>query len=260
MSDSEDTGTRYSSPLEGVTIESIQITLDLYRSGKAGVAIDTLWQFACPILSHYELELDITPEHDVSADNVEDASLMLDILETASMIWDYCVLDPDKKQSALDILTDNLLGHSPERHEADQFMHLLHNMEGLWRTLSQETNHVDPNWSPCEDPTFAPAPSLGPHTSSYYGPDNLDIPEAFALFSRPLLEIDAVNHDPDLLEETMARAEAYWELAHAPSDQRDRQLEQLIQEYASQSFSSQKLRSEALSMIQHFHQLFPERK
>ncbi|MBX2818149.1 MAG: hypothetical protein KTR29_00665 [Rhodothermaceae bacterium] len=260
MSDIEGTGTRYTSPLEGVTIESIQITLDLYRSGKAGVPIDTLWQFSCPILNHYQLELNIDPGSDVTAENIEDASLMLDILETASMIWDYCVLEPKKKLSALDTLTNDLLGHSPERTEAEQFMHLLSNMESLWLTLSKDAENTDPNWSPCEDSTWDSSTPISTNGTSHYGPDSLDIPEAFALFSRPLLDNDAVNSDPDLLEEAMTRAEIYWELAHVPSDQLDRHLNRLAEGNPLSSTPGKTLKEEALSMIEHFYQLFPERK
>ena len=260
MSDTEGTGTRYTSPLEGVTIESIQITLDLYRRGKAGVPIDTLWQFACPILNHYQLELEVTPSTDVTPENVEDASLMLDILETASMIWDYCSLAPKKKLDALGSLTQDLLGHSPDRHESEQFMLLLSTMETLWFTLSKETQHTDPNWSPCEEPDWNASPPIHQNGGSHYGPDHLDIPEAFALFSRPMLDNEAVNSDPDLLEEIMARAEAYWELAHVPSDQVDHQLSRLVSGLNTSLTPHTDLRKEALSMIEHFHQLFPERK
>ena len=261
MNDTEGPDTRYSSPLEGVTIESIQITLDLYRQGKAGVPIDTLWQFACPILNHYQLELAVIPSTDVTTENVEDASLMLDVLETASMIWDYCVLEPSKKLSALESLVRDLLGHSPDRQESEQFMHLLSNMESLWFTLSKDAANGDLSWSPCDDPTYELPPSPMPYNGdSHYGPDQLEIPEAFALFSRPLLENDAVSSDPDLLEDVMARAEAYWDLVHISSDQRDHHLNRVIQEFASNSTPAGFLREEAYSMIEHFHQLFPERK
>lgn len=260
MSDPEDTGAKYSSPLEGVTIESIQITLDLYRTGKAGVPINTLWQFACPILNHYQLELAITPSNDVTSANVEDASLMLDVLETASMIWDYCELDPKQKLRALDSLTQDLLGHSPERQESEQFMLLLSTMEALWFTLARDTAPTDPDWEPCDDPAEAVFSTLNTNGTSHYGPENLDIPEAFALFSRPLLDNDAVNSNPDLLEEAMTRAEAYWDLAHASPDHFDQHLDNLVQDHISSITSSQELRKEALSMMEHFRQLFPERK
>ena len=260
MNETEGTGSRYTSPLEGVTIESIQITLDLYRKGKAGVPIDTLWQFACPILNHYQLELDISPSTDVTHQNVEDASLMLDILETASMIWDYCVLDPKKKLDALDSLTQDLLGHSPERTEAEQFMVLLSSMESLWFTLSKDSQPSNPDWSPCDDPTWHASTQINQNGASHYGPDKLDTPEAFALFSRPLLDNEAINSDPDLLEEVMSRAEAYWELAHIPSDQIEHQIKNVIQAFDKSLTPGVDLSQEAFSMIDHFYQLFPERK
>ena len=260
MNDPEGTGTKYTTPLEGVTLESIQITLDLYRAGKAGIPINTLWQFACPILNHYQLELIVTPDSEVTSSNVEDVSLMLDVLETASMIWDYCTLDSKKKLRALDSLTRDLLGHNPERQESEQFMLLLGSMEALWFTLTKDATPKASDWMPCDAPVNAELTNIHTNGNSHYGPDRLDIPEAFALFSRPLLDNEAVHSDPDLLEEAMSRAEAYWELAHATSDHFDQHLNEFIQTHLNQTTSSTELRKEALSMIAHFQQLFPERR
>ena len=249
---------KYTSPLEGVTIESIQITLDLYRSGQAGVPVDTLWKFACPILNHYQLELSVDPSTDVLPENADDIILLLDVLETASMVWDYCALEPAEKMESLNTLTSNLLGPSPEVQEAEQFMQLLGAMESLWQSLSTTASASGSTQFPCGDTTWPSSPLMS-NGSAVYGPEKLDMPEAFALFSRPLLENELVNSDPDLLDDAMMRAQFYWDLAHTPHEQFDRQFSVLYREMGSSSLSESSIRQEAITMVKHFHTLFPER-
>ena len=251
----------FASPLEGVTIESIQITLDLYKSGKAGVPIDTLWQFACPIFDHYQLELDIDPNTEVRTGNVEDMTLVLDILETASMIWDFCCLGESEKKPAREVLRANLLGNNPSPGEKSQFSHLLGSMELLWSSLSQSPIPSDSTQKPCNDhgSSDRQTMSLAQNGSTHYGPDKLDIPDAFALFSRPLIDNDLATADPLYLEDAMMRAQAYWDLAHAPRDQFDHNLESLVIHINQTSTYSLDVKEEALFMIKHFKSLFPER-
>ncbi len=261
MNDSEaSSNNEYSSPLEGVAIESIQITLDLYRSGKAGVPLNTLWQFACPILDHYQLDLDVDFDTEVTPANVDDMTLLLDVLETASMIWDYCALDKKEKSISFDVLMQNLLGHGPDQHEMNQFIHLLGKMESLWETLSANPTTAAFDGMPCSDDEDSNARSPDRRNgSSYYGPEKLDIPDAFALFSRPLLENDHIHEDPDLLDEAMMRAQAYWDLAHAPGDQIEQHIDVLISQMGKTSEAHHHIKEEALHMIQRFQTLFPER-
>ena len=256
----ESNADKFASPLEGVTLESIQITLDLYRSGKAGVPVDTLWQFACPILNHYQLDLNIDPSTDVSPENVEDITLLLDVLETASMVWDYCALDSEEKTTSLSTLTQNLLGPSPDTYEAEQFRQLLGSMEALWLTLSINPASFTADESPCDEPHLLnDTTSMSTNGNAFYGPDKLDMPEAFALFSRPLFEDEHVNSDPDLLDDAMMRAQAYWDLAHTPPDQFDKQFSLILKEMGPTSLSEELVRKEALTMVNHFQTLFPER-
>ena len=133
--------------------------------------MDTLWQFACPILNHYQLELSVKPSTDVSQENAEDVTLMLDILETASMVWDYCALIPEEKASSLTVLTQNLLGPTPHPGEAEQFMKLLKSMEALWATLSKSPEVFHADQSPCQDTEISSASSpLATNGHSHYGP------------------------------------------------------------------------------------------
>ena len=91
------------------------------------------------------------------------------------------------------------------------------------------------------------------------GPDKLDVPEAFALFSRPLLDNEQVNNDPDLLDEAMMRAQVYWDLAHTPHDHFDKHFGIILKELGPTSLTEDTIRKEAIEMVKHFHTLFPER-
>ena len=59
MTQPEDPYTNYGrSPSSPVALESVRITLELYRSGKSGIQYPKLQQFIQPILAHYQIELD----------------------------------------------------------------------------------------------------------------------------------------------------------------------------------------------------------
>ena len=249
----------FSTSLESVSIESVQITLDLYKSGKSGVPIHTLWKFAHPILDHYQLNLTSTPHTDVTTANLDDMTLILDILETASMIWDHCSLSGEDRASSLEVLTLNLLGHDTDPSENEQFLQLLQTMESLWTSLVSDSIAMDPSPEALATPSFGEptsTPDLEQHIS--YGPNQLDMPEAFALFSRPLIEDEAFQLDPSHLEEAMTRAQAYWDLAHAPRDEFELHLQAVIAHLGSTS--PRTVKAEARLMMDRFDALFPERK
>ncbi len=261
MTQPEDPYTNYGrSPSSPVALESVRITLELYRSGKSGIQYQKLQQFVQPILAHYQIELDASFADDVTPENLDDMTLMLDIFETASILWDYCCLAPDAKSGAFKNLQDSLIGPHPEREDLVQFPILVASMEEQWEALSEGMQHQ-------AAPTIMPMADMGPDTpavstngAAHYGPDQLDIPEAFALFSRPLLENDALFEDPESLDDVMCKAQAYWDLAHLSEKEQSSVMRSVLNKFTSAAQHLDDLHNEALAMIKRFHELFPERK
>ena len=188
-------------------------------------------------------------------------TLMLDIFETASILWDYCCLDADAKSGAFKNLQDSLIGPHPEREDLVQFPILVASMEEKWEVLAEgmQRDAATPAALPLSDlgPDATPVSTNG---AARYGPDQLDIPEAFALFSRPLLENDAIFEDPESLDDVMCKAQAYWDLAHLSDKEQSSVMPGVLKKFTTAAQHLEDLHNEALSMIKRFHELFPERK
>ncbi len=261
MTQPEDPYMNYgNSPSSPVALESVRITLALYRSGKCGIQYQKLQQFIQPILSHYQIELEAGFADDVTPENVNDMTLMLDIFETASILWDYCCLAPDAKANAFKNLQESLLGPHPERDDLVQFPVLVASMEEKWEALSEgmQQHVAAPSEAMLSDAGAGAAPAAT-NGAAHYGPDQLDIPEAFALFSRPLLENDAIFEDPESLDDVMSKAQAYWDLAHLSEKEQSSVMHAVLDKFISAAHRKDDLHKEALAMIKRFHELFPER-
>ncbi|MEM8484563.1 MAG: hypothetical protein AAF564_03390 [Bacteroidota bacterium] len=261
MTQPEDPYMNYgNSPSSPVALESVRITLELYRSGKSGIQYPKLQQFIQPILAHYQIELDAGFSDDVTPANIDDMTLLLDIFETASILWDYCCLAPDAKENNFKQLQESLLGPHPERDDLVQFPVLVASMEEQWEALAEGTQRqaVTPSKSLHADAGAGAAPAAT-NGVAHYGPDQLDIPEAFALFSRPLLENDAIFEDPESLDDVMSKAQAYWDLAHLSEKEQSSVMHAVLDKFISAAHRKDDLHKEALAMIKRFHELFPER-
>jgi hypothetical protein len=75
-----------------------------------------------------------------------------------------------------------------------------------------------------------------------------------------MLEDEQIMEDPDLLEDLMVRAQAYWDLAHAPGSAHPSLLEELFSHICNGATPKNVLAKEAEVMLARFHELFPERK
>lgn len=261
MTQHEDPYMNYgNSPSSPVALESVRITLALYRSGKSGIQYQKLQQFVQPILAHYQIELDAGFSDEVTPSNIDDMTLMLDIFETASILWDYCCLAPEAKAQSFKQLQESLLGPHPEREDLVQFPVLVASMEEKWEALSEGIQHeaVSPVGALSMDADTGTTPAAA-NGAAHYGPDKLDIPEAFALFSRPLLENDAIFEDPESLDDVMSKAQAYWDLAHLSEQEQSSLMHAVLDKFTSATHHKDDLHKEALAMIKRFHELFPER-
>ncbi len=254
-------GGHWAVPSSSVALESIRITMELYRTGKSGIQYNKLQQFVNPILSHYQIELGIGFNDEVTTENLDDISLMLDVFETATIFWEYCALGDSEKPAAFQELQNSLLGPSPSEEDLAQFPILIASMESTWEKLTEgETMancHGFDTASELDLPESAP---LMETPEGSYGKDNLDIPEAFAIFSRPMLENEAIYEDPETLDDVMTRAQAYWDVAHLPATDREQHLERICKQFCAPNTSKDQIRKEAHLMIERFHELFPERK
>jgi hypothetical protein len=67
-----------------------------------------------------------------------------------------------------------------------------------------------------------------------------------------------VHTDPDALEERMALATAYWELAHMPDPARGDKLQSVLHRFADSPPEREQLRDQARSMLERFEELFPD--
>lgn len=244
-----------------ITLESIRITLDLYRSGKSGIPYPVLRRFAAPILAHYELELESLFDAEASAGNLDDMTLLLDVLEIASAFWDYFSTDAPRQAAALEALKATLLGTEPSREDVQQFNLLRKTLKKTWQKLDpgeRTTAASDPSACNAVEAVALPPASL--NGTVRYGPDHLDLPDAFALFARPLLETDDLMSNPEALDMAMTRAEAYWDIAHLSEPECQRRLPALCRRLATPDEPASRIESEARQMIARFHELFPERK
>lgn len=250
-------GAGFSSP---VALESVRITMDLYRSGKAGVEYAKLQAFSKPILAHYQIDLQTGFAETVTQQNLEDMTLLLDVLETAIVFWEYCSLPSANKPEAFKALQVNLIGPHPDKDDLVQFPVLVAAMEDAWEQLS-DGKTVEASFEVSHQngvtPQEAPTSSNGAHG---YGPEMLEVPDAFALFARPLLENEAIYEDPESLDDAMSKAQAYWDLAHLPPNEVDQSVKIIATQLGSQALSAAQVEHEALQMIERFHELFPERK
>ena len=247
-----------------VAIDSVRLTLDLYRSGRSGIPYAALQQFTLPILEHYQLDISHTFDQDVTTGNFEDMTLLLDVFEIASTIWDYCALSEQQKPRAFEALKQNLLGPDPSTEDALQFPILLAMLENAWETLSTPPPRqpASPMPTDTDRQTFSPeagSVALEP-PNALYGPEQLELPEAFVLFARPILEHDTLFENPDALDEAMARAQLYWDIAHLPASRHESEIEKTACRLASANEPEEAVRTEALQMIERFRELFPERK
>lgn len=243
-----------------VALESLRITLDLYRNGKSGVPYAKLQQFIRPILAHYQIELGVDFNDEVTADNLDDITLLLDVLETATIFWEYCALSDAEKQASIQDLQNNLLGPAAAREEMAQFTLLIASMEAHWEQLNDGECMAGGQPAPVSPDFETGSPGSVEDPSGSYGTEKLDIPEAFALFSRPMLDNEAIYEDPEALDDVMSRAQAYWDLAHLPAQGRDQHFERICRQYCNGNTTKEQIMNEALLMIQRFHELFPERK
>lgn len=240
--------------------------LDAYLDGAMGIHFDTLARFARPLFELYGIDLRASLSKPNAARTHDEVNTLVTVLDTARLFWAYFALDEKAQAQHTDALQQCLVGPSPDPDAARSFDELMGLMRDRWSDLSDSRRHHAEQTAGATLPSFetlldqhASPSASGAAPNAGYGPDQLDQPEALALFAQPLLDDSSVHTDPDALEERMALATAYWELAHMPDSARGDKLQSVLYRFADSPSEREALRDQAHSMLRRFEELFPDR-
>lgn len=248
--------------------QQLEAALDVFLNGEAGIQFESLLHFAEPLFELYQVDLRSSLQK--SERTAEELATMVAILETARLLWAFFSLPEQDRNKKIEDLERGLLGGSPTGpEERMDFLKLLSVMQARWESMPASMKRP-----PREAPT-AKAPSFDLLLSNYdpihvsaaagqpsnrYGPEDLEPAEAQALFARPLLNEAGVAQDPDRLEDAMARANAYWQLAQVSTQRFDEELRSIKEQFAANAAEKEQIEEEAEEMVDRFYELFPEQK
>jgi hypothetical protein len=235
-------------------------TIDAYIAGRKGVDFDALSVFAEPLFELYDLDLrNLSPAGPLQYDT-EELSGLVAVLDTARLFWAFFSQDGEASERHAQ-LEDALIGPSPSDDERSDFIELVSIMEEQWHALSPAereaaTEAGDP-MPPFEQLLSEYVSSGVDDAMAAFSGDDMDLPEAMALFAQPLT--DNAVADPDAIEDALVRAQAYWDIAHAPEVERPALLEEFKQSVARSKKEGERIENEARMMLERFSDLFPDR-
>lgn len=252
---------------EAGRISALKEALDVYLSGRSGIRFDSLMRFAGPLFDLYDVDWRSIGRPSARRD-LDEISTMVAVLDVARLLWAFFALGQDDSIGALPELEDALLGAGAGDEERSNFLVLLSLLEEHWQQFTPEDRaraEDTPGYSLPEFETLLqdfPVRTfkLPTRAKNVFGPSRLDLSEALAIFAEPLLGSADLGSDPDLVEDRVARAQAYWELAMTPPDAYDEELERIIEGFARTSAERETIRAEAERMVQRFYTLFPEQR
>lgn len=244
---------------------SSEQSLEAYLDDAMGVRFDALSRFAQPLFELYGIDLQSSLAKPPSSRSAKEISVLVTVLDTARLLWAYFSLDADRQEHHAAALKACLVGPTPEADAEESFHELMGLMRERWTALPDSRRHHARATAPSTLPPFeqlldqhASPPNHSPAHHGGYGAEQLEKPEALALFAQPLLEDPAVHADPDALEHRMALATAYWELAQADADHRKQKLQALLHRFADSPDERDALQQQAHEMLDRFETLFPE--
>ena len=245
---------------------ALREALDVFVHGRSGLRFEALARFAGPLFDLYEV--DWKSDEPIAADRDRtELTTMLAVLDTARLLWAFFLLDEEKSIQMLPDLEDALLGRGAGDEERSNVLVLLSLMEGHWHQFTpaeradaaRTPGFTLPPFESLLEEYQGRSPEEPARDDRRFGPGNLDLPEALALFAQPLLESARVQEDPDTLEDQIARAQAYWELAIAPPEEYEAELARILDAFARSPGEREDVRREAHAMVERYHRLFPER-
>jgi len=241
------------------SVERLREALDVYLSGRSGIRFESLARFAGPIFDFYDIDW---RSFDPRFRDRDEVATMVAVLDAARLLWAFFSLDDEEGVVHLPELEDAMLGRTAGEEERSNLLLLLSLMEEHWQTFTPEDRRYAEAVPGFALPDFATLLSEFDGTASSdvrdarYGPERLSLPEAIALFAEPLLQDVSAEQDPDLVEQRMARAQAYWDLAQAPQEEFESELQRLEIELADDRVPASAIRSEALEMVERYRRFF----
>lgn len=247
-------------------VGSLKEALEVYLSGRSGIRFEELVRFAGPLFDLYDIDWRTRDTTDSFARDSEELSTIVAVLDAARLLWAFFALDEEDSVTRLPELEDAMLGRAAGDEERSNLLILLSLLEEHWHSFSAEDRRRAESTPGFALPSFEvlvsefarsgerPRPARG----DLYGPDRLELPEALALFAEPLIQDPAAKSDPDVLEERVARAQAYWELARMPEEQFDDALGRLADALSGPELDPEAVREEAVRMVRRYRRLFPE--
>ncbi len=246
-------------------VAALRDALDVYVSGRSGIRFDALIRFAGPLFDLYDVEWRAGGQNDAFARDKEELTTMVAVLDTARLLWAFYALDDEQSIEMLPCLEDAMLGSGAGDEERSNLLVLLSLLEEHWQTFTtdERTQAVDtPGYAlPSFEMLLADYQGgrrLRRRSASTFGKEDLELPEALAAFAEPLLKDPAIEGNPDLVEERVERAQAYWELAATPVAEFDDHLHRIEEAFAASDEEKVAIREEALRMIARFRKLFPD--
>lgn len=221
-------------------------------------------QFAGPIFDLYDVDWRSDAAAGSLSRDWQELSTMVAVLDAARLLWAFFALDDEEHLQNLPELEDALLGVGAGDEERSNLLVLLSLLEEHWHSFSTaERVHAEdtpgyllPHFEMLLADFTSAARRLPRDAAKTYGPDRLDLPEAMAVFAEPLLQDEQVRNDPDLIEDRIARAQAYWDLANTPSNLYEEELTRIIRSFAGPSDDATVIRAEAERMVKRYRALF----
>lgn len=243
-------------------IADLQRGILAYLEGKTGIRYEPLVRFAEPLFQLYDLDIRSAGRSGADRRSDEMATLLA-ILDTARLFWAYFLLDEIESVERIENLRRVFLGPRPSREDDSSLVELLQVLEDQWNEIGQtriRSAGVEGYALPSFDELLAEYDArhgLEFSSNGQVPPQLSESPETLAAFAQPLLEsIDA--EDPELLDDAMARAQAYWELAQMTGEAYEQRLTSLARRFSDSNRSVAKVRIEAERMSTRFRSLFSE--
>jgi hypothetical protein len=241
---------------------ALRAALQTYLNGESGIQFSVLARFAEPLFELYDVDPRAGIERGREHRDAAELATLLAVLETARVLWAYFSLEPTAAEEAQDRLQAILVGQDVSQEANEAFLAFLSLMATHWYGLADEERAG----------ALVPGFSLPPfhHLVEQYrekngepesragrfGPDELELTDALALFARPLLEDERTLADPDALERALTRASAYWDLAQASPACYEEQLSLVVLNLSGCADERAQLEHEARRMVMRYRELF----
>lgn len=188
------------------------------------------------------------------------------------LLWAYFSLSDEHRIDALPSLIQYCVGDTATEKEISEVTDLVIIMNEKWSKLSpadiEEAQSVPGyrtlsyfEWIDYAYSLTSPdadQDDYGAEEDSFYGDENLSMPEAMAVFSSKLL--DGID-DPEDLDQATILASAYWDLCHYIDQPSlfEENLNQIIIELADSDTQRVSIKKQAHEMVSYFLTLFPEK-